>query len=469
MPRMIGIDTGGTFTDCVVLNEDGQFTFGKAPTTPSDFSSGTIDSLRVVASGLNMTLEELLKDTILFSYGTTVATNTIINRSGAKTGLITTRGFEDTILIMRAIGRIAGLSEEEIMYMARTYKPDPLVPKPLIKGVRERVDYKGKVVIPLNINEVERVVDELVQRGVEAIAVVLMWSQANPIHERAVGTLISHRYPEIYLSLSSDLVPLIGEYERTATTVINAYLGPVIHQYLSSLGEKLKSYGLRVPSLVMQSYGGSLPAEGTVKRPVGLLSSGPVAGVIGSRYLAELLGYQNIITTDVGGTSFDVGLIYNGVIEMEKRPTISQYSLLIPMVDVKSIGAAGGSMARVEPATGLLKVGPKSAGADPGPVCYDKGGTEPTTTDADLILGYLNPDYFLGGRIPLKKEKAYEAIKTKIADPLGMDVIDAAAGVYAITNSQMSDLIRSISVGRGYDPRTCVLFSYGGAGPLPSP
>ena len=389
-----------------------------------------------------------------------------ITRSGAKTGLITTAGFEDTILIMRIRGKTAGLSEEAIKHHVIYRKPKPLIPKALIRGVQERVDYKGEKITPLNRDSVIEAVRFLADSGVEAIAVALLWAQANPSHEQEIKKIINEIYPDLYVSISSDLVPLLGEYERTSTTALNAYLSPLVSRYLRQLGDKLGRAGYRRLPLIAQSNGGCLRLEDAVGRPVGMIDSGPAAGIIGAKYLADLMGYDDVITTDMGGTSFDVGLIYRGAPENAPETVMAQYCVSIPVIAVDSIGAGGGSIAWIEPVTNLLKVGPSSAGADPGPACYDTGGTEPTVTDADLVLGYLNPDYFLGGKIKLCREKAIHAIKTKIAEPLGMDVTQAAAAICDIVNSHMSDLIRNVTVGRGYDPRQCVLFAYGGAGPL---
>jgi N-methylhydantoinase A len=466
MSYFIGIDTGGTFTDCVVMDREGRLTVGKAASTPGDFSAGIVESVKVTANSMGMTLEELLGQTTLFSHATTTATNALITRSGAKTGLITTAGFEDTILIMRIKGRYAGLGEEAIKHLVKREKPVPLIPKVLIRGVQERVDYKGEIVTPLNRDSVIEAVRFLADRGVEAIAIALLWAQANPSHEQEIKRIVNEMYPDFYVSTSSDLVPLLGEYERTSTTAINAYLGPLVSKYLWRLGDRLGRAGYRGSPLVAQSHGGCLGLEETAQRPVGMINSGPVAGIIGAKYLADLLGYENVITADMGGTSFDVGLIYRGTPQKALETVVTQYHVLVPTIAVDSIGAGGGSIAWVEPVTNLLKVGPRSAGADPGPACYNIGGTEPTVTDADLVLGYLNPDYFLGGRMKLHQEKATQAIKTKIADHLGIDVAGAAMAIYDIVNSHMSDLIRSMTVGKGYDPRQCVLIAYGGAGPL---
>jgi N-methylhydantoinase A len=462
----IGIDTGGTFTDVVVMDEEGGIIRAKAPTTMSDLSIGVLNGIKGAAESMGILAEDLLQKTALITHGCTTATNAFLTRSGAKTGLITTEGFEDIIFIMRARGRYAGLSEEQIKRVGRTEKPEPIVPKSLVKGVKERIDYKGSVIVPLDQQSAKQAIKNLVDGGVEAIAVSLLWSPANPTHEMEIKRIAKELYPDIYITLSSELIPVVGEYERTSTTVINAYCGPMIFRYLSTLEKKLKDTGFRYSPLIMQAYGGCLRTEAAVTKAVGTMSCGPVAGVIGSRFLAEILGYNNVITTDVGGTSFDVGLIYEGKEEIAVESVVGQYDLLIPMISIESIGAGGGSIARIEPVTNILKVGPQSAGAMPGPACYGMGGTEPTVTDADLILGYLNPDYFWGGKMKLNKERAIEVMKSKIADPWGVSVVETATAIYDIVNAHMSDLIRIVTIGRGYDPMKFVLFAYGGAGPL---
>ncbi|MDP2727127.1 MAG: hydantoinase/oxoprolinase family protein, partial [Dehalococcoidia bacterium] len=389
MAYFVGVDTGGTFTDCVIMDGDGKLVLGKSPSTPPDFAVGVLGAVGVAAESMGLTLEDLLQQTVLFTHGTTVATNAMLTRSGARTGLITTEGFEDTIIMMRAIGRVVGLTEEEIKHMVATNKPVPIVPRTLIKGVTERVDYKGAVLRALDKEAARRAIKELVDEGVEAIAVCFLWSFMNPTHEREVLRLIKEMYPGVFASISSDLTPKLGEYERTATAAINAYVGPATSRYIASFSDQLKGKGFAYVPLIMQAYGGCLPADRAVERPVEMIGSGPAGGVIGSKFMAELMGHNNVITTDVGGTSFDVGLIYGGVPELAKEPSIGQYRLMVPSIEIKSIGAGGGSIAWVEPVTNLLKVGPRSAGARPGPVCYDAGGTDPTVTDADLVLGYL--------------------------------------------------------------------------------
>ncbi len=463
---VVGVDIGGTFTDCFVIDEKGSVTYDKSPSTPHDFSLGVLESVRTVASRLNKSLEELLRETALFVHACTVATNALINRSGAKTGLITTKGFEDAILIMRARGRIAGLGDVARVRMVRTDNPEPIVPKPLIKGVRERIDYKGLVLMPLQREDVVKAVTNLANSKVSAIAVSLLWSFANPIHEQQIKEIIHELKPDINVTISSEISPLTGEYERMATTAINAYLAPATFAYFSALEGSLRANGLRHPPLIFQAYGGSLPIAKAGKHAVSTIASGPVGGVLASQYFGELLGHRNVIATDVGGTSFDVGLILDGVVELAREAIIEQYTYQTPRIEVESIGAGGGSIAFIEPISGLLKVGPNSAGAVPGPACYDIGGVEPTVSDADLMLGYLNPEYFLGGRIKLNADKARHALEEKIAKPLSIDPVEAAAAIYDIVNAKMADLIRKVTIERGYDTRVCVLFAYGGAGPI---
>jgi N-methylhydantoinase A len=462
---MVGVDSGGTFTDSVVMDPQGRITTGKAPSTPHDFSLGVLDSLANAAASLGITLEALLQETGVFAHGTTVTTNALLTRNGVKTGLITTKGFEDTILIGRVHQKVAGLSEREIIHAARLDKADPIVPKPLIKGVTERVDYLGRVLVPLNQAEARAAVEALAAEGVEAIAICFLWSFMNPRHEQEVAKMVREAYPNIFVTASCELAPQMGEYERTATTALNCYLGPVAYNYIQALDRKLREKGLRCPLLVMQSTGGVLPAEEIGRRAVNTLSSGPVGGTTGARFLGSIMGYDNIICTDVGGTSFDVGLIVGGQAEYAREPVAGRYHTRVPMVAISSIGTGGGSIAWIEPVTKVLRVGPQSAGAVPGPVCYDRGGEQPTVTDAGVILGYINPDYFLGGRMRLNRDKALSVTEEKIADPLGMDVYQAAAGIYRISNSQLADLVRKVTIEKGYDPRDFVLFAYGGAGP----
>lgn len=465
MSYVIGIDTGGTFTDCVVVDSQGRVTTAKAPTTPRYLSEGVFAAVEKAAQDLGLSLKELMKRTTVFCHASTVGTNALLTRSGAKTGLITTQGFEDIILMMRTRGRFAGLPEEEIKHVVKTRKPPPLVPRGLIRGVPERVDYQGRILVPLDLEAARQAVKELLAEGVEAIAISLLWSFVNPAHEQQLKEIVARMAPDLFVTVSSELAPRLGEYERTATTVMNAYLGPVNAKYVGELAERLKGSGLEKGLLYAQGYGGCVPPETAMYRPVNGISSGPASGVIASKFLGQMLGYSNIITTDVGGTSFDVGLIYGGEVALERHPVVNQYDLFVPLVQVKSIGAGGGSIAHVETGTGVLKVGPASAGAAPGPACYGRGGVLPTVTDANVVSGIINPDYFLGGAIKLHKKKAYSAVKT-VADQMGITPLEAAGAIFDVANGYMSDLVRLVTIGSGYDPRNCVLLAYGGAGPV---
>jgi N-methylhydantoinase A len=464
MGYIIGIDTGGTFTDIVVIGEKGAVTTGKALSTPPTFTEGIMNGLETTALSLGTTINGMLNQTEVLVLGSTIATNTIINRSGAKTGLIATVGQEHVHHIARGgLSKWAGLSESETREAYRTKKVDPLIPKALAKGVIERIDWKGSIVCPLNLEDARQAIKSLVEEGVESIAVCLLWSFSNPVHEKELKRILSEDHPQIYSSISHELAPMLGEYARANTTIIDSYIGPGVRKFLTSLDGLLSSRGLKHPMLVMQAHGGCV--VGREARPFTTFSSGPAAGVIASKYLGELLGHENIITTDVGGTSFDISLIVKGFLTYAREPVVARFPVSFPMVDVISIGAGGGSIAWIDPLTGLLRIGPKSAGAFPGPACYGFGGTEATVTDADLVLGYLNPDYFLGGSMKLYPDKAHEAIK-KLADKLGWDVTTTAAGIYDIVNAQMADLVRSATIERGYNPNEFALFGYGGNGPM---
>jgi N-methylhydantoinase A len=466
MNYVVGVDIGGTFTDCVVVDEEGRVTIGKSLSTPADFSQGALNATADAAQNLGLTgADELLSATRLFFHACTIGDNTLITRAGAKTGLIMTKGFGDSLHMMR--GKIAeGLTENEIAHRSALDKPEPFVPRKLVEEVPERIDYKGKEMIRLNAHAAEQAIDRLVSKDVESIAVCFLWSIMNDAHEKQLADILKRKYPKLFFTLSSEVAPYLGEYERAATTVFNAYIGPKISSYLQNLQSTLKSKGLKREPLIMQAYGGVLGIEATCRNAVGVIESGPAAGIVGTRFLGEHIGEKNILATDMGGTTFKVSVVRNGVIERDYKPVILRYSILSTKIWVESIGAGGGSIAWIDPETGLLKVGPRGAGASPGPVCYDLGGTEPTVSDADLVLGYLNENYFLGGRMKLNKTKTLDAISEKIADPLKMSEVEAASGIYRIANSHMSDLIRKATVEKGHDPRNFVLFAFGGAAPV---
>src|SRR5499425_1869790 len=466
MKYTVGVDIGGTFTDCVALDDQGTVALGKALSTPDDFAVGAVNAVSDAARNLGLAGENaLLSNTQFFFHACTIADNTLITRTGPKTGLLTTEGFADTLLIMR--GRTTeGLTESEAFRASTQSKPDPISPRSLIQEVAERIDYKGSVLIRLEADEIARAVKSLTERGVESVAIALLWSLANDAHERALADFISQHYPSVHLSLSSEVAPYLGEYERTATTAFNAYVGPRITAYLKRLRELLRAKGLSREPLVMQSYGGVLGIDDTCKKAVGTIESGPAAGIVGSRYIGAELGVANVLATDMGGTTFKVGVIRDGSLEKDHKPILMRYQLFLSKIWVESIGAGGGSIVWIDPESGLLKVGPQGAGSSPGPICYGLGGSEVTVSDADLILGYLNEDCFLGGKMRLNKKRALETLEDKIAKPMGMSVTQAASGIYRITNSHMSDLIRKATVERGYDPREFTLFAFGGAAPV---
>lgn len=462
---IVGVDIGGTFTDCVVVDEDGKINVGKASSTPPNFADGVLDAVRDAARSLGLSdAKDLLKSTRLFYHACTIGDNTLITRAGAKTGLIATKGFGDAMLMMRG-GITAGLPETEASHAAALTKPEPFVPKRLIAEVDERVDFEGDILVHLKDDDVERAAAKLVDRGCNSIAVALLWSISNSSHEKAIGRFLKDRYPDIFVSLSSDAASFQGEYERTATTVFNAYIGPKIGTYLRNLRDLLRANGLNREPLIMQAYGGVLDIDASTQKAVGTIESGPSAGMVACQFLGRLMGMENIVAADMGGTTFKVGVVRNGVLERDYHPVFLRHRLLSPKIWVESIGAGGGSIAWIDPGTGLLKVGPQGAGASPGPVCYRRGGTQPTVTDASLVLGFLNPAYFLGGQIGLDVEGAKRAIKENIADPLGMSVNEAALSIYRIVNAQMADLIRNATIQRGHDPRGDTLFAFGGAAP----
>jgi N-methylhydantoinase A len=449
----VAVDVGGTCTDCVVFGGDGRIHVGKALSTPPDFARGVLESVRFAAEGMGLTLAALLAQTRLFLHGSTVVDNTIFTRSGARTGLITTAGFEDTLIVTRgAYGRWGGQPEEKIKHPVATSRPTPLVPRARIAGVVERVDYKGAIVIPLDEDDVARAVDRLVSvEGAEAIAVCLLWSFRNPVHEQRVREIVRRRAPAVHVSISYEVAAVPGEYERTSATAIDAYVGRATTSYLAELARQLADAGGRDSVLVMQGYGGLVPLEEAARRPIGMIECGPAAGMVGARHLGAALGSRNVIAADMGGTTFKVGVIQDGNLEYAREPMVDRYHYVAPKLDVVSIGAGGGSIVGVDPRTRRPSVGPDSAGANPGPICYGLGGTAPTLTDVAAIIGYMDPATFLGGTIPLQIEQARQVFAERIAGPLGMAVDEAAIGIY------------NVAVERGLDPREFVLHAFGGS------
>ena len=459
--RLIGIDTGGTFTDTVIIDNDGRIGVGKALTTPGRLPDGVLASIGVAARSLGMALEELLAGADILSHGTTQGLNALLTGKGARVGLLVTEGFESTLPIARS-NKVHGLADDELTDALLWRKPDLLVPRRRILGIRERIDVTGAVLTPLDEDQARVAIRKLVVAGVEAIGVALMWSPVNGAHEERLGQLIREEAPHVHVTLSSQLAPRIGEYERTVTVAMNAYVAPLVSGYLRGLDEGLQSRGFKGLFLIMTMAGGVRQASAVMAAPVHTLQSGPVGGITATKRLGELLGHPNVIATDVGGTSFDVGLVVGGAIPRATRPRIDRHGIALPVVDIASIGTGGGSIARVDVELGVLHVGPQSAGSTPGPACYGRGGKEPTVTDAAVALGYLDR---LGGSLTLDRDAAVEAIRSRVAEPLGLSIEEAAEGILRVANSQMADLVKRASLQRGHDPRDFVLYAYGGAAP----
>lgn len=465
MSYVIGVDTGGTFTDAFAADQSGRIASAKAPSTPPEFARGFLTSLDELAAALDLTPAALLADTQYIVHGTTSTLNALVTGDVAQVGFLTTRGHVDSISIMNVEGRYAGLGTDQIQNMPATGKPEPLLPRHRLREIDERRDYKGQQIVALDEAGARQAVRELIEDGVEAIAVSLLWSFVDPANERRIRDIIHEQAPNLYVALSSDVSPRIREYARNVTTIMNTQVGPRLCAYLEPLDAALRERGFSGSLLVMQGSGGCVTAADAPAHAISTIGSVLTGGIVGCQHLAAALGHQNVISTDMGGTTFLAGLVLGGSAVMTTSTVLNQYTISSPMVDVHTIGAGGGAIAWVD-AGGNLRVGPRSAGATPGPACYGEGGDLPTVTDVDLVLGIVNPDYFLGGRKTLSPELAEQAIDKHLAQPLGLTVAEAAAAVYAIQNAQTADLVRKVVVDNGHDPRDFVLYAYGGAGPM---
>jgi len=454
MKYRLGVDVGGTFTDLALFNEEtGKIVIGKISSTPSSPNIA-------VAEGVKKLIKQEKVDPASitsFIHGTTVATNALLERKGARCALITTKGFKDVLHI--------GRQDRPHLYNFSIRRAKPLVPRYLRLEVKERVLHTGEVLKPINQEEIGEIIKKIGRNKVRSIAICLLHSYVNPEHEQKLKKAINDIYPNIAVCISSEILPEFREYERMSTTVINAYVVPMVNKYLRLLVENIKEIGIKSKLYVMASNGGIMSAEAASEKGAHLIMSGPAGGVIGAFKLSQKIGIDSIITVDMGGTSFDISLIYKGEVKLSTETEINRRPLKLPTIDIHTIGAGGGSIAWIDEGK-ALRVGPQSAGADPGPVCYNRGGTEPTVTDANLVLGRLNPDYFLGGEMKISKNKAYHAIKEKIADPLNISVEKAAEGIIHVVNANMIRGIRYVSVERGYDPREFCLVVFGGCGPL---
>jgi N-methylhydantoinase A len=462
----VGVDIGGTFTDIVLLGTDGSITTKKVSSTPEDYGKGIVVGIMEVLHDLNL-LPTSIEGVV---HATTVATNAILEGKGAKTALITTEGFRDVLEFRRT--RIPEL------YNLFYDKPSPLVPRRLRFEIEERMGPKGEIKKPLNEHSLKTALNKIKDADVEALAICLLHSYANPQHERLVAKIAHDVLPGVYVTSSVDILPEIREYERTSTAVINAYVGPIVKKYLGSLITQLQSIGINARLQVTQSAGGVMTAESAMEKPAHIIESGPAAGVIAASRVAKLVGYSNVLTLDMGGTTAKAAMIENGEVtktseyEVGAGINISSklvkgggYALRLPFLDVSEIGAGGGSIVSIDKG-GLLQVGPQSAGAVPGPVCYDLGGEEPTFTDAVVALGYISPEYLAGGKVRLNAEKGRRVLETKIAKPLQKTLLEAAYGIYTIACATMTRAVKAVSTYRGRDPRDFVLFAFGGNGPV---
>ena len=463
----IGVDIGGTFTDAVLLSEaTGETRIAKVPSTPADPSRGFLEAVDRILG-----LAEAQPDAVSYLvHGTTVATNSLIERKTPRTAFITTHGFRDLLEIGRQV--------RPSLYDVHFEKPAPLVPRNLCFEVRERLDSRGDVLEPLDEAQVRAIAERLVREEVVSVAVCLLHAYLNPVHEKRMGEILRSHAPDLVISLSSEVCPEFREYFRASTTVINACVRPVLARYLANIEARLRSRKVFAELLIMQSSGGVLTFETGARKPVYMVESGPAAGVIVSNHIAGELGHRNAISFDMGGTTAKVGLILDGQPDITKEyevgaqaaPGVGQarasgYPIRTPVIDLVEIGAGGGSIAWVD-SGGILRVGPESAGADPGPICYGKGGEEPTITDANLVLGRLNPEFFLGGEMGLRAEAARDGVVRRCARPMGMDAVACANGIVEIANAAMVNALRVMTVQRGYDPRDMAMVAFGGAGPL---
>ena len=463
----IGIDIGGTFTDAALVDgETGAIRVVKVLTTPEDPAQGFMAALERGLAECQATG----RDAAAVVHATTVATNAIIEGKTARVGMLVTRGFRDILEIGRQI--------RSRLYDVHLQKPAPLVPRRFSLEVTERLDHEGRVLQPLDLDEVRQAARRLRQEGVEAVVVCLLHSYLNPAHERTVAEIVRAELPDVFLSVSSDVCPEYREYLRASTTAVNAAVMPIVSRYVDALESRLHALGAVAPFYVMQSNGGVMTSSSAKARPVYMVESGPAAGVIAAGAIAAPYGYKNVMSFDMGGTTAKVGLIQDGQLRLSTEIEVGAqsvtplgegrgggYPIRTPVIDLVEVGAGGGSEAWID-AGGALRVGPRSAGARPGPACYGRGGTTPTITDANLVLGRLNPAFFLGGEMALDAAAARKAIADRVAAPLALDPIAAAAGIVEIANAHMIGAMRLVSVQRGYDPRQFVLVAFGGAGPL---
>ncbi len=456
MAYRIGIDVGGTFTDYLLLDGQGGTRAHKVLSTPDDPSRAVLQGLCELADGLRLSLEAFLRSVDIIVHGTTVTTNAVLTGRTARTGLLTTHGLRDALEMRRGV--------RESFYDNKTRAPRPLVARRLRLPVRGRLDPRGRELEPLAIEDVERGVEALREAGVEAVAIGFMHSYANPAHEEAAARVVERLMPEAYLSVSGRVLPQVRFYERLSTTVLNAAVGPILQRYVGNLRRRLADAGYAGALRIMQSNGGVTSPEAVAALAASTLLSGPAAAPTAGLAALAVHGEDSFVTVDMGGTSFDAALVVGGAPSVTTSGTVDRFALALPSMEIVTIGAGGGSIAWID--DGLLRMGPQSAGADPGPACYGRGGREPTCSDANLLLGYLSAEFFAGGRLRLDAQAACAAIERGVGEPLGMDAVRAAFGMYQVMNVNMASAIREISVQKGWDPREFPLVCAGGAGAI---
>jgi N-methylhydantoinase A len=452
----LGIDAGGTFTDFVLADKTGQVRLFKALSTPQDPTQAIKNGLALISEELGVSAQSVVSNCDLCINGTTVGLNALITHKGAKTGLICTAGHEDSLEIR------LGHKEDGYRYDPEYPPATMLVPRFLRRGVRERILSDGSIREPLNEADVRAACDLFKAEGVETVAISFVWSVLHPEHEARAGAIVREMMPGVILTLGSELYPQVREYTRTSTAVVNAYLTPIMKRYVAAVDSYFQSLGAKQPVRYYQSNGGLAIGQAMTDRSVYAINSGPASAPAAGQYVCAPFGHKNVITVDMGGTSFDITLTKDGSTNINKNIDFLRYRIGVPMIQVETLGAGGGSIGWIDE-MGLMQMGPQSAGSDPGPACYDQGGKLPTVSDANLVMGYLNPDGLVGGRLPLAYQKAHDAIKTNLADPLEMSVERAAYGMFTIVNANMVNGIRRVTVERGYDPRDFVLVGAGGA------
>lgn len=465
MKYLLGIDVGGTFTDIACISSEGTTYCYKLLSTPNDYTRAIINGVEAILSNNNIDVSDIVR----VAHGCTVATNAILEHKGARTGLITTKGFRDVLEIRRY--------RMPVLYDLRWQKPLPLASREYRLEVEERISASSEILKPLDVESVKAAAKALVDKGVESLAICFLNSYINPVHEQQAKQIINEMYPDLFVTTSSDLIPVIKEYERTSEAVVNSYVRPAMVNYLKTLTKKMRDIGISARLDIMQSGGGMMSVDAAMEKPVYAIESGPAAGVVGAAFYAKQLGLPNVIALDMGGTTTKVSVIEDYKLSQAASYEVGSgisisgkliggggYTIRVPSIDIAEIGAGGGSIIWIK--GGILHVGPASAGASPGPACYDKGGTEPTLCDANLVLGYLNPKYLTGGTTKISAAKSQKVIGEKVAKPLGMNLEEAAYGAYAIANSVMITAIQAVTTERGRDPRDFALVLYGGAAAL---